>query len=239
MTGLVFGSAARAVPHATAAMATSASSSPRAAQRARDIDRFVGDVILANRVVAARIPRVAAGDSTHSHPAPSKQTVLADRLLGIYRAGRLEATDRRSPGKQTAIEPDKPDADRFHGTVRPPRTPPRRRRWCTAPVNASWSAAMTGGRAMIRTSQPGWNEGAITLSTSRSRRRTRFRTTAPPSFRPVDSPKRVTSRSVRRTLTTSIGWDLTVPSFCSAVKSLGLESITIRGEFWPQSDVRP
>ena len=28
---------------------------------------------------------------------------------------------------------------------------------------------------MMRTSQPGWNEGAITLSASRMRRRTRFR----------------------------------------------------------------
>jgi hypothetical protein len=197
-----------------------------------------GSLHLANRVVAARIPRVAAGDSTHSHPAPSKQAVLADRLFGILRTGRLEATDRWSPGKQTAIEPDEPDADRFHGTVRPPRTPPRRRRLCTAPVNASKSAEMTGGRAMIRTSQPGWNEGAITLSTSRSRLRTRFRTTAPPSFRPVDNPKRVTSRSVRRTRTTSRAWDLTVPSFCNAAKSLALESITIRGEFWPRSGVR-
>jgi len=49
------------------------------------------------------------------------------------------------------------------------------------------SAPTTGDRAMIRTSQPGWNEGAITLSASRSRLRTRFRTTAPPSLRPVDS----------------------------------------------------
>src|SRR6478609_6842266 len=39
------------------------------------------------------------------------------------------------------------------------------------------------GRAMMRTSQPGWNEGAITLSASRSRRRTRLRTTAPPGGR--------------------------------------------------------
>ena len=50
------------------------------------------------------------------------------------------------------------------------------------------------GRAMMRTSQPGWNEGAITLSASRSRRLTRFRTTAPPSLRPVESPNRVVFR---------------------------------------------
>ena len=92
---------------------------------------------------------------------------------------------------------------------------------------------------MIRTSQPGWNEGAITLSASRSRLRTLFRTTAPPSLRPVDMPKRVSSRSVRRTRTTSRDRDLTVPSPCSAAKSSGLESITSRGELWPRSVVRP
>ena len=167
--------------------------------------------ISGDRVKTTRIPRVAAGDSTHSHPAPSKQTVFADRLLGIDRTGWLETTDRWSPGEQTAIEPDEPDADRLHGTVRPPRTPPRRRRLCTASVNTSKSAEMTGARAMIRTSQPGWNEGAITLSASRSRRRIRFRTTAPPSLRPVENPKRVSSKSVRRIRTTSRGLDLTDP----------------------------
>jgi hypothetical protein len=92
---------------------------------------------------------------------------------------------------------------------------------------------------MIRTSQPGRNEGAITLSASRSRLRTRFRTTAPPSLRPVESPKRVSSRSVRRIRTTSRGSDLTDPCPCRAAKSSGLESMTSRGGLWPRSAVRP
>jgi hypothetical protein len=92
---------------------------------------------------------------------------------------------------------------------------------------------------MIRTSQPGWNEGAITLSASRNRLRTLFRTTAPPSFRPVDRPKRVASRLVFRIRTTRRGWDLTIPCPCSAAKSSGLESITSRGGLWPRSAVRP
>ena len=98
---------------------------------------------------------------------------------------------------------------------------------------------MAGSRAMIRTSQPGWNEGAIALSASRSLRRTRFRTTAPPSLRPVESPKRVSSRSFRRIRTTSRRLDLTDPCPCKAAKSSGLESITSRGELWPRSAVRP
>jgi hypothetical protein len=58
-------------------------------------------------------------------------------------------------------------------------------------------------------------------------------------LRPVESPKRVTSRSVRRTRTTSMEWDLTVPPPCNAAKSSGLESITSRGGLWPRPSVRP
>jgi hypothetical protein len=92
---------------------------------------------------------------------------------------------------------------------------------------------------MMRTSQPGWNEGAITLSASRSRRRTRLRTTAPPSSRPVDSPNRVVPRSVRRKRAWISGWDREIPSRCNAAKSRGLVSITSRGGFWPRASVRP
>jgi hypothetical protein len=92
---------------------------------------------------------------------------------------------------------------------------------------------------MIRTSHPGWNEGAIALSICRSLRRTRLRTTAPPSFRPVDRPNRVVSRSVRRMRATSSGWDRTVPSPWSARKSFGRESTTSRGARAPRPPVRP
>ena len=95
--------------------------------------------------------------------------------------------------------------------VGPPSTPPRWRSRRSAPTNASWSDSTIAGLAMMRTSQPGWNEGAIALSASRSRRRTRFRTTAPPSFRPVDNPNRVVSRSVRRNRAARSGWDRMVP----------------------------
>ena len=119
--------------------------------------------------------------------------------------------------------------------ARRPRTSVR----CNAPTSASWSASTIAGRAMMRTSQPGWNEGAITLSTSRIRRRTRFRTTALPRRRPVASPKRVVSRSVRRNRAESKAWDLVVPASWIAAKSCGRESITSRGVDMPRSLVRP
>ena len=132
---------------------------------------------------------------------PSQQPVLLDRLLGVARAGRLVAAAGRQPGEHDAVEPDQPIPIRPMRFTCPPdlraRRPERRIRR-SAPTSVSWSASTIAGRAMMRTSQPGWNEGAITLSASRSRRRTRLRTTAPPSARPVDSPNRVVSRSVRR-----------------------------------------
>ena len=55
------------------------------------------------------------------------------------------------------------------GNIKPTIFCPRQRRSIqresiSAPASAWKSAPMTGDRAMIKTSQPGWSEGAITLS---------------------------------------------------------------------------
>lgn len=113
----------------------------------------------------------------------------------------------------------------------------RRRR--IASVKVRWSAPTIAGRAMISTSQPGRSAEPIALSASRSRRRTRFRTTADPSTRPVARPKRVAPRSVRRIRAASSGCDRYVPRSWIAAKSCGRESITSRGGFGPRSIVRP
>jgi hypothetical protein len=182
---------------------------------------------------------MAATDSSNAHPAPLEQSVPIDRLFRIARARRFISAARRQPAEEDPVEPDDTDPDPFHVAVGPPSTPPRRRSRPSAPTNASWSESTIAGRAMMRTSQPGWNEGAIALSTSRRRRRTRFRTTAPPSFRPVDSPNRVVSRSVRRNLAEKSGWDRLVPEPWSAAKSCGRESITSRGGWLPRPSLRP
>ena len=121
----------------------------------------------------------------------------------------------------------------------PPSAPPRTSLPLNAPTNASWSAPTIAGRAMMRTSQPGSNEGAITLSASRIRRRTRFRTTAPPRRRPVDSPKRVVSRSVRRNRAESRAWDLVDPALLDRREVLrsGEHHESRRGV--PRPSVRP
>jgi hypothetical protein len=192
----------------------------------------------ADRVITTWVPGMATGDPPRAHPAASEQAVFLDRLLGVMRTRRFEPTTRGQPREDEPVEPDEPDPDTFQ-PAEPPSAPPLARVRRSAPTIASWSAVTIDGRAMMRTSQPGWNEGAITLSASRRRRRTRLRTTAPPRFRPVDSPKRVVSRSVRRNRAVRNGWDRVVPLPWNAAKSCGLESITSRGVFEPRPIVRP
>src|SRR4051794_20440298 len=206
--------------------------------RRRPGERVTGRTAsLADRVIPTGVPWVTSGDPPGPHPAPLQQAILQDGLLRVVRTRRLEAARRREPREDDPVELYRPDPDLLHGTD-PPSTPPRTSVRCNAPTTASWSASTMPGRAMMRTSQPGWNEGAITLSASRSRRRTRFRTTALPNRRPVEIPKRVAERSVRRNRAESRGWDLVVPFSWIAAKSCGRESITSRGERMPRSVVR-
>ena len=200
--------------------------------------RHVLSASLADGVIAAWVPGMAAGDPSSSHPAPLEQTVFLDRLLGVVRAGGLEPAGSAAARQRRSVEPDQSDPDALQ-PADPPSAPPLTRVRRNAPTIESWSAVTIDGRAMMRTSQPGWNEGAITLSASRSRRRTRLRTTAPPRFRPVDSPKRVVSRSVRRNRAVRRGWDRLVPPPWNAAKSCGRESITSRGVLGPRPMVRP
>src|SRR4029078_5407769 len=192
---------------------------------------------LADRVIPTRVPGVTSGDPLGPHPAPLDQAVFHDGLLGVVRTRRLEAARRRKPREDDPVELDGPDPDLLH-RLDPPTTPPRTSVRCNAPTTASWSAPTMPGRAMMRTSQPGWNEGAITLSASRSRRPTLFRTSALPNLRPVEIPKRVAGRSVRRNRAESRGWDLVVPFSWIAAKSCGRESIASRGDREPRSVVR-
>jgi hypothetical protein len=182
---------------------------------------------------------MAARNPASAHPGPPEEPVPFDRLLGVVGAGRLVAAGRRHRREDEPVEMDQCDPDSLHFEVGPPRTPARMRSLRSTPTSASWSVSTIPGRAMMRTSQPGWNEGAITLSASRSRRRTRLRTTAVPSRRPVARPIRVVSRSVRRNRAERIGWDREAPRSWIAAKSCGRESITRRGGRVPRSLVRP
>ena len=97
VVGPELGLAPYAVPHASTAKARRATNNPKPAQRMRALDLVEGfcpsGLMLSDRIVATGIPRVAASDSTHSHPAPSKQTVFPDCLFCVDRTGGFKPTD--------------------------------------------------------------------------------------------------------------------------------------------------
>jgi hypothetical protein len=172
---------------------------------------------------------MAARDPADTHPAALEESVPLDRLLRVVRAGGLIAARGRHPSEHEPVDVDEPDPDALHLLDAPPTTPPRWRVRRSVSTNTAWSASTTAGRAMMRTSQPGRNEAAISRSASRSRRRTRFLITAPPIRRPVAKPNRVVSRSVRRNRAVTRLLDRTVPCSWTAENSGRRESITRRG----------
>src|SRR6476646_4385730 len=117
-------------------------------------------------VVATGMPWVASSNPLRTHPAALEQPVLVDCLLGVARARRLVPAAGGHPGEHDAVQPDEPDPDglepdpdRVHDPACPPSTPPRWRSRRSVSTRVRWSASTIAGRAMIRTSQPGWNEG--------------------------------------------------------------------------------
>ena len=105
------------------------------------------------------------GRSAGSHPAAPQQAVLRDRLLGVARAGRLEAAAGRQPGEHDPVEPDQADPERLHAVVGPPRTPPRwRSRRPPRPSRRGWPPR---GRAGDHQDVPAGLDGAPSPGASR------------------------------------------------------------------------
>ena len=77
---------------------------PRPGQRRqeqRGEEEAAGDGLTsADRVIAARVPGVAARDALHAHPGAAEQAVALDGLLGVARAARLEAARGRQPREE-------------------------------------------------------------------------------------------------------------------------------------------
>src|SRR6476646_2860412 len=64
-----------------------------------------------DRVVAARMQRMAARDAPGSHPRATEQSVALDRLVGVARAGGLVATAGWHPGGEPLVRRDHPEPD--------------------------------------------------------------------------------------------------------------------------------
>lgn len=181
----------------------------------------------AHRVVAAGMPGAAPRDAAHAQPAAPEQPVALDGLLGVPRAAGLEAARRWQPCEQHPIEMDEPDADPLHPLSDPRavlvssnRTRPSR--------NSAYPAPALAGRQMTRMSQPppsGWVQAR---RISRTRRRTRFRTTADPIVRPVEMANRSRDRPLARLRTEHHRWCRVRPPRWRASRSRFVRSISNR-----------
>ena len=193
--------------------ATSASEpTPRLERQARRGQRVRS--VSADRVVAAGVPRVAAGDPPGAHPGAPEEAVLLDRLLGVARAGRLVAAARRAA---TRTGSDRRGSARCRPASRdspaPPSTPPRCEEFgASAPTRSRWSA--------LDDRRPG-DDQDVPAGLERGRHRPdRLAEPSPDAVpdhgaaerRPVARPNRVVSRSVRRNRAARSGWDRMVPA---------------------------
>ena len=141
----------------------------------------------ADRVIAAGREGVAARDPLGTHPASLEQPVALDGLLGVSRAAGLVSTRRGAQANSDAIHVDQADTEPLHPSVLSScSAPPFRRRRSNVAARSAWLAVVLAPRATSRMSKPGAVRGPMALRPSRTRRRIRLRTTAPPSRRLVE-----------------------------------------------------
>src|ERR1700758_5303307 len=150
-----------------------------------------------HRVVAAAREGMAAGDAGGAHPGSSQPPIALDRLVRVVRAGGVVTTGRgKDPGKGELITANQEQQQVCHGLV-------------VASLSAACDASAlrsandissAAGRAIRTTSyripprRRGESFASISArATSRSRRRTRFRSMAPLMLRLTVTPTRVWS----------------------------------------------
>jgi hypothetical protein len=177
---------------------------PRTSSAAKSAQRtaFTRRRASADRVIASGVPGMAARDALHAHPAALDQSVSVDGLFRVTRAARLVPAARGQPEERRAIQVDQPDPDFLQlaplSDVAAASTPADVISFASTTSSSACEAVAAGRRATSSTSQPGEMRWLKFLKIVRSRRRMRLRTTAPPILRPVDMPKRVRSRELRR-----------------------------------------
>src|SRR4051794_41470640 len=140
---------------------------------------------------------VAAQQAPAGQDDAAQYAVPRDRLYGVARARRLVlAAARQRRRDEPLVEADGAQdgaagerahragvaASAFSSSSSSARRMPARPS-CSASSRA-------GGRATTTTSWPDGTSGAAASKASRTRRLTRFRGTAPPTFRDTDSPRR-------------------------------------------------
>ncbi len=169
-----------------------------------------------DRVKSPGMERMTLAEPPGRQPASAPGAVHPHRLERVRTARRIEPAARRQQrADQPPVEPDQP-----HKSARQRRRPPDRvpgRFYClfhTAPpcrrsrtriteprsaAKSAWLAVAAGGLARNTTRLPRGRECRYPATRWRSRRRTRFRTTAGPTARLTMNPTRAGSSDSGRT----------------------------------------
>ncbi len=169
-----------------------------------------------DRVKSPGMERMTLAEPPDRQPASAPGAVHPHRLQRVRTARRIEPAARRQQrADQPPVEPDQP-----HKSARQRRRPPDRvpgRFYClfhTAPpcrrsrtriteprsaAKSAWLAVAAGGLARNTTRLPRGSECRYPATRWRSRRRTRFRTTAGPTARLTMNPTRAGSSDSGRT----------------------------------------
>jgi len=156
-----------------------------------------------NRIVAMSAPRLAAEEPPKGHSCSSPGPPLFHCFVGVRRAGGIVAAKRRQHRRETGlVEADENQPGELHcGRSRSERHPGgawlgKRRRISRARVgNGTRATASRGFKTM---SHPAAMAVRFSRKTSRRRRFTRLRTTAPPRCLGAVIPRRVWERPLGR-----------------------------------------
>jgi len=147
-------------------------------------------------------PWVATRESSPGQREPSPKSPLPHRFVGINRARRMEAARRRQRRRDhKLIGTDQKQRRGFHRGLDPWQTAGggsvgnRRISSFSSERNGTRAAASRGLRTI---SHPRGNDGRCKRNTSRRRRLTRLRTTAPPTRAGTVIPRRVSGRPLGR-----------------------------------------
>lgn len=154
-------------------------------------------------VFSASAPRVTPANPLHRQPGPPPHPVQRHRLDRVLRAGRREAAARERTKQKCLRRGDHVPINLHTGhqnvlcriqdpDARSPFNNPAFRNVVKRSRSTSWNDLPTMDERAISTRSTGRvNRCWLTLNDSRSKRRARLRTTAPPSLPLVMTPRRV------------------------------------------------
>lgn len=179
-----------------------------------------------HRIVTLAAPGVTATKPAQSQPRSTKKTVPLERLEEIDRTSRLEpapgarsAQKRQDRRNEQLITANQKTHEQEHQGARIEARSARRNH---SSFSAPYDARAAAGRAITTNQKPSRSLPCWVRTMSRSRRRTRFRTTAPPILFEVTKPTRNNfSSSLASTPNTSVRPRCAVPSDLTRVNSTG------------------